>query len=499
MNNEIWMKTRNYILFYLNGERHQISGDQAGVMLSDYLRYHKNLTGTKIVCAEGDCGACSVLRFFPYYSGKKKNIFLPINSCVTTVAQMDGSHLVTVDALAKPALTAQPEHTPVQKAMMNCHGSQCGFCTPGFVMALTGLVEKKICQKQTEITSADAKNATTGNLCRCTGYQPIIDAAKNISIPESESVMKRFYSSASQKEIEQHLKVPVKITSENFSFFAPIKLKEALAYLGKNKSVRIVGASTDLGVVHNKRKLRLTQALSLHLIPELYDIEKDGKTRLSVGARVTLSDLRLYVKDLIPEFAKFLDLFASPQIKNVATLVGNVANASPIADTPPFLLTMNTEVEIHGPKGKRFVKLESFFLDYRKINLSPKELIVALHFDIPQKNESLALYKISQRKDLDISAVNFAARVAWADKEKTKIKDIKLAFGGVAATTVRLYKTEKSLTNEKVSAEKLAQALELLHTEITPLSDLRATSAFRHVVAENLFHKFFREQGVGHE
>lgn len=223
------MKTRNYILFYLNGERHQISGDQAGVMLSDYLRYHKNLTGTKIVCAEGDCGACSVLRFFPYYSGKKKNIFLAINSCVTTVAQMDGSHLVTVDALT--------QHTPVQKAMMNCHGSQCGFCTPGFVMALTGLVEKKICQKQTEITSTDAKNATTGNLCRCTGYQPIIDAAKNISIADSESVTKRFYSAASQKDIAQALKVPVSLESENFLFFAPTKLKEALAYLDRKSVV----------------------------------------------------------------------------------------------------------------------------------------------------------------------------------------------------------------------------------------------------------------------
>lgn len=484
------MKTRNYVLFYLNGERHQISGDQAGVMLSDYLRYHKNLTGTKIVCAEGDCGACSVLRFFPYQSGKKKNIFLPINSCVTTVAQMDGSHLVTVDALANP------DHTPVQKAMMNCHGSQCGFCTPGFVMALTGLVEKKLCQKQTEITSCDAKNATTGNLCRCTGYQPIIDAAKSISVGDSESVAKRFSSVASQKDIAAHLKIPVSIVGENFSLYAPVKIKEALTHLNKTKAVRIIAAATDLGVVHNKRKSRLARTLSLHLISELYEIEKTSKTRLSVGARVTLSDLRLYVKDLIPEFARFLDLFASPQIKNLATLVGNVANASPIADTPPFLLTMNTEVEIHGPTKKRKLKLESFFLDYRKINLSPKEMIVALHFDIPQKNESLALYKISQRKDLDISAVNFAARVLWADKEKTKIKDIKLAVGGVAATTMRLYKTEKSLTNEKLSQEKLDKALEHLHSEITPLSDLRATSTFRHLVTENLFNKFFREQGV---
>lgn len=484
------MKTRNYILFYLNGERHQINGDQAGLMLSDYLRYHKNLTGTKIVCAEGDCGACSVLRFFPYQSAKKKNIFLAVNSCVTTVAQMDGSHLVTVDALANPG------HTPVQKAMMTCHGSQCGFCTPGFVIALTGLVEKKLCQKKTEITSADAKNATTGNLCRCTGYQPIIDAAKSISIAESESVSKRFSSLTSQKDIAAHLKIPVVLQSENFSFFAPLEIKDAVGHLNKNKSLKILAAATDLGVVHNKRKARLNQTLSLHLIPELYHIQKTTKNRLSVGARVTLSDLRLFVKDIIPEFAKFLDLFASPLVKNLATLVGNVATASPIADTPPFLMTMNTEVEIHGPKKKRFVKIESFFLDYRKIDLKPQEIIVALHFDIPKKDEALALYKISQRKDMDISAVNFAARVTWANSEKTRIKDIKIAVGGVAATTLRLHKTEISLINEKIDQAKIEQALKYLHAEISPLSDLRATSAFRHIVTENLFYKFFREQGV---
>lgn len=478
------VKSRNYILFYLNGERHQVSGEQAGLMLSDYLRYHKALTGTKIVCAEGDCGACSVLRFFPYHSAKKKNIFLPINSCIATVAQMDGSSLVTVEALA------QPELTSVQKAMMNCHGSQCGFCTPGFVMALTGLAEKKLCAKSTSITEQEAKNATTGNLCRCTGYKPIIEAAVNIDLKNLTSVKDRFYSQMQQKDLAAHLKIPVLIKTEKFNFFAPTQVKQAFTY---NKPIKIVGASTDLGVVHNKRKVRLTDALSLHLVSDLYEIKKQGKNRLTVGARVTLSDLRLYVKDLIPEFAKFLDLFASPQIKNVATLVGNVANASPIADTPPFLLTMNTEVEVHGPRGKRNIKLESFFLDYRKINLKAKEIITALHFDIPQKSEALALYKISQRKDLDISAVNFAARVTWVNKNKTQIKDIKLAVGGVAATTLRLYKTEQALTKTELSPEKINRALEELHQEIKPLSDLRATDSFRHVVTENLLRRFLRE------
>ena len=230
------------------------------------------------------------------------------------------------------------------------------------------------------------------------------------------------------------------------------------------------------------------------MIPDLYEIKKVSKNRLSVGARVTLSALREQTKISIPEFATFLDLFASPQIKNVATLVGNIATASPIADTPPFLLLMNTHVEITGRKGKRSVLLEEFFLAYRQINLKEHEIITAIQFDIPAKSEVIALYKVSQRKDMDISAVNFAARLTWSDLNKNKIKQIKFAVGGVAATTLRLYKTENVLLASKPTAEKLAEAVENLHSEISPLSDLRGSDTFRHVIAENLFHKFFREK-----
>ena len=473
-------------------------------MLSEYLRKRKNLVGTKIVCAEGDCGSCTLLRLFPLQAGKQKNIFLPINSCITTLAQMDGSSLVTVEALATAKTISantnkfldsakNSELTSVQKAMMNCHGSQCGFCTPGFVMALTGLVEKKLCSTKSKIiTDQEAKNALTGNLCRCTGYQPIIDAAKSIDFTDSKTIKNRFYSAKIKNELLKILKIELKIEVPDFSFTAPVSIKKAVVNL--NKNTRLVAAATDLGVVHNKRKIQLNKLLSLHLIPHLYKIKKISKNRLYVGARVTLSDLREQTKTSIPEFATFLDLFASPQIKNVATLVGNIATASPIADTPPFLLLMNTNVEITGPKGKRSVPLEDFFIAYRKINLKEHEIITALIFDIPKKSEVIALYKVSQRKDMDISAVNFAARLTWSDSNKNKIKQIKFAVGGVAATTLRLHKTEKVLLAAKPTAEKLAEAVLNLHSEISPLSDLRGSDAFRHVIAENLFHKFFREK-----
>ncbi len=494
------MKFRNHILFYLNGERHEVSSEHAGLMLSDYLRYQKQLTGTKIVCAEGDCGACTILRLYP---SQRSQLFLPINSCITTLAQMDGSSLISVDALAKLDLDDQggipherAGYTPVQKAMMTCHGSQCGFCTPGFVMALTGLVEKKLASSATNISSQEAKNSLTGNLCRCTGYQPIIEAACSIPIQECDSVLKNFYSAKQKKDLLQSQALSISLRTETFEFFAPLHLKDAVTYLKKNKDARLIGAGTDLGVVHNKRKLRLNQLLSLHLIKDLYTIKKQKNSRVSVGARVTLSELRTYLKNQIPEFARFLDLFASPQIKNIASLVGNVATASPIGDTPPFLLTMNAEVEGVGPKGKRLIPLESFFISYRKTDLKAGEMITFIHFDIPKKTEELAIYKVSQRKDLDISAVNFAIRLEWTDHKKSQIKNLKLAVGGVAGIPLRLYKTEKVLEGRSPTSENLNEAIQKLHLEITPLSDLRASQAYRHLVTENLLQKFFRERSL---
>ncbi|MBC7691826.1 MAG: FAD binding domain-containing protein [Methylotenera sp.] len=473
-------------------------------MLSDYLRYERGLVGTKVVCAEGDCGACSVLRLRPMASSKNlpqaaRNIYLPINSCITTVAQMDGSSLVTVEALASQTAGL----TPVQQAMVSSHGSQCGFCTPGFVMALTGLVEKKLCdgvKKGARCTPREAKNCLTGNLCRCTGYQPIIDAAVAIDLSKCASVKDQFYSLAQERELKKVLKDPVKFQNEHFSFFAPTTLKDAAAFLRRQPDARLIGAATDLGVVHNKGKIRLSKLLSLHLIPELYDVKKLSPTRMTVGSRVTLSELRHFLKDKIPEFAKFLDLFASPQIKNLATLSGNVSNGSPIADTPPFLLIAQATIIVAGPRGKRSIPIEKFYLGYRKTALKPGEFISAIEFDLPKKTESLALYKVSQRKDLDISGVNAAFRITWSDAKKTKIREVRIALGGVGPTTLRLPRTEAALKGLTLKSDpnsmRLNEVVEILHSEMQPLSDLRGTSAFRRVLVENLFLKFFREQGV---
>lgn len=477
---------RKKIVFYLNGNRHEVGADHASMMLAEYLRYEKSLTGTKIVCAEGDCGACSVLRYFPQVPGTDTQNYLPINSCITLVAQLDGSSIVTVDALKNEGILHE-----AQRAMVECHGSQCGFCTPGFVMALTGLVEEKLQKKEKTIDEKEAKNCMTGNLCRCTGYQGIVDAATTIDLKKCESIKKRFYSEKQDVDLVKTFSEGVMLEGEEFSFFAPKTLEEAVNYLHTDPDIRIIGGTTDLGVVHNKRKIKITKVLSLHLIRELYNVtENHGEIQL--GARVTHTEFRHFIKDRMPEFAKYLDIFASPQIKNVGTIVGNIANASPIGDTPPALLALNATVCIMGPQGRREVPLSKFFLAYRKTDLKQGDIVTGIKFKLPSKNSTVRFYKNSNRKDLDISAVNLAFNIEWQDDSKKVIKDITIAAGGVAATPLRFVKTEEFLKKNL----DVDLAVKELHSEFKPLSDVRASSAYRHVLVENLFRRFFTEVGV---
>ena len=473
---------RNKIVFYLNGKRQEVGADHAGMMLADYLRYEKNLTGTKIVCSEGDCGSCSVLRYFPQAKGTDTNNYLAINSCITVVANLDGSSLVTVDALKDKS-----ELHEAQKAMVQCHGSQCGFCTPGFVMALTGLVEEKMARKEMTVSSQEAKNCMTGNLCRCTGYQPIIDAALTMDIKKAESVKERFFPNHQRDMLNEDFKVGVALESDEFSYAAPKTIKEALDYLAANPDARIVGGATDLGVIHNKRKITLTKLLSLHLISELYETSIINN-EVIIGARVTLAEFRHLIKDNCSELAHYLDIFASPQIKNLATVVGNIANASPIGDMPPALLALNASLIINGTKE---VLLSDFFLAYRKTALMAGEIVTGIKFKLPKADSDFKLYKNSNRKDLDISAVNLGIHVEWKDKTKKSIKDVTIACGGVAATPLRLKQTEDFLkTNLDIEG-----AVKILNSEFQPLSDVRATSAYRHVLIENFFRRFFADCG----
>ena len=478
---------RNQIVFYLNGKRHNVAGEQAGMMLADYLRYDQALTGTKVVCAEGDCGACSVLRYFPHVSGTDADNYIAINSCITPVATLDASSLLTVESLKDGERLHE-----AQRSMVDSHGSQCGFCTPGFVMALTGLVEEKLSKKQKAISDKEAKNCLTGNLCRCTGYQAIIDAATKVDLKKEKTLKDRYYDSEQESALKDVYAKSVLVETPKFSFFAPKTMVEAVAYLDKNPDTRIIASSTDLGVVHNKRKINLTKLLSLHLVDELYQIESTDKVRL--GARVTMTEFRHFIKDKVPDIANYIDIFASPQIKNIATIVGNIANASPIGDTPPVFLALGANVLLHGKNGKRSLAISEFFLDYRKTARASDEIITGLEFDLPGKNTSFKAFKNSNRKDLDISAMNMVIQVDWQDDKKEVVKDIRIAAGGIAAIPLRLKKTEDALRGQKIDQKLLEKICKDVHQEFTPLSDLRASSAYRRVLVENYLMRFFKQE-----
>lgn len=492
---------RDHAVLYINGQRREVRGPQAFWMLSDYLRYDLGLTGTKIVCAEGDCGACTVLRGFVLparpRSGRtktKSNVlcFAPVNSCIALVAQMDGSQLITIEGLKKAGQIGE-----IQKAMAAEQGSQCGFCTPGFVMALAGRFERK-CAKLDE---KQARNALTGNLCRCTGYQPILEAATAIDPKRVENLRARYTSSVIEKDLANVLREPLHIEAEGSSsapehrdFFAPVNWKEAARFLGRRRDARLIGASTDLGVQVNKGRFDPRALLSLHLVPEAYaigQVRDKARTWIEVGARVTLTELRDFVEPLVPEFAKFLNLFASPQIKNVATLVGNVANGSPIGDTLPFLMAMDAEVDVVGPRGRRSVPFVDFYKGYKKLDLRPGEIVTAVRFAAPAKGEQVRLFKVSQRKDLDISSVNAAFRVKMG--KDGSVIEARVVFGGVGPTVLRLRTVERALTGPRPTEATLTRASEAMRKEMTLLSDVRGSAEYREMLCENLFRKFASE------
>lgn len=475
------MKTK--LAFYLNGQFCEVEANKAGLMLSDFLRYEKCLTGTKVVCAEGDCGACTVLRYSPKMCGLDSQNFLPINSCIVPVANLHGQHLITVEALEYKDRLHE-----VQTAIIDCHGTQCGFCTPGFVMALAGLCEEKIERGEKSINIQETKNALTGNLCRCTGYESIIESGPKVDFKTIESLKKRYHSDDIEKHLEQLGSEALMIEGQDYRFYAPTTYEDACKFVNENPDTKLVANATDLGVVHNKRRIKLTNLLSLHLINEAYFVGEDGD-EVTIGSRVTLTEFRHYLKNKLPEYANYLDLFAAPGIKNNATLIGNVATASPIGDNAPVLLALDANITMMSVSGERTIPLSKFFHDYRKTDLKQNELITNISFKIP-KNRSVRFYKNSIRKDLDISTVNMAFNLLVKDG---KVEECLIGAGGIAAIPLRLSDTESFLVGKTLDQTIIEQAAEKAQSEFTPIDDVRSTATYRRIIVSNYIKRILTE------
>ena len=554
---------RDFVLIYLNGVRREIRGREALMMLADWLRKEAGLTGTKIVCAEGDCGSCTVLRAFPDLAGQPnfkvganvgvqggvkvvENVggvrathidpleFEAMNSCIVTVAQMDGSHIVTVEGMQ-----CGDELSPAQVAMKQCHASQCGYCTPGFVMAISAMLEKhgdangartnvagdsggraNIASHGGAVAAQhiDAKmaaNYLTGNLCRCTGYAPIVEAALTVRATEKHSVAGRYSNPAAIADALNTATKSLLIEHDGMKLFAPVSLREAVTFAAQNPGFKVLAAATDMGVQTNKGNPLPRVMLSLHLVNELYQA-KQSRSGIVVGARVTLAQLRRLCETTAPELASFLNLFGSPQIKNVATLVGNIANASPIGDTLPFLLIADAVVHVasrlggKGPIHKRKIKFTDLYVGYKKLALTPGEIITHVSFNATDSKELLRLYKVSQRKDMDISAISGAFSMTMtgrvkssavnttthAGARKTKspphVVSARIAYGGVAATPIRMPEIEAALVGD-FTMQKAQAVAHMIASAITPLSDVRGSAAYRRVTAAKLFMRYASE------
>jgi xanthine dehydrogenase small subunit len=478
-------KQRDSVTFMLNGRLQKVQGQAVFSTLADYLRYQLQMTGTKIVCAEGDCGACTVLKA---QSPDSKNLsFEAINSCICLVGQLDGAHIVSIEGLEENS-----NCHPAQSSMINSDASQCGFCTPGFAMAIAGIYEK-----HKPLNEQDIKNHLTGNLCRCTGYDPILEAAKLCLNQKGESLKSRYLKKANILELKKQTRKSKFIKDNNKIFFIPKNLKELTIIRQKHPNSTLLSAGTDLGVQINKGKAEPLIFISLHAIPELHKIKKTAQS-IEVGAKVSLSELRRALPKNAETVKNFLNIFASPQIKNMATLAGNIANASPIADTPAFLLALNAQLKILRTKTKKTISipLKDFYLAYKKTQLIPGDVIVSITFDLPRAKEKVSFKKVSQRRDLDISCVNGGFWMKLS--QKGIIEDLRFAMGGVAPYPLRLLKTETQLKGKKLDTIEIKKALETLNKEIHPISDLRGSKEYRLFVGRKLLENFLNESIEGH-
>ncbi len=471
---------RDSICFSINGKTHEVKGESVFMTLSDYLRYDQNMPGTKVVCAEGDCGACTVLvaSVRDQVNGKLK--YRSINSCISFLYTLDLHSIITVEGIEDEELH------PVQESMRENHGAQCGYCTPGFICAMAGMTDTMI-RENKKLETKRSMNYLTGNLCRCTGYEPIIKACESIDLKKITPLFERYHDDNLIATFNDLSKKDVRISTQIRELRLPATEEGALKI--KSGEVRITSGATDLGVLVNKGKHEQQKVACFNNIADFYKVEKI-KNEYHVGAKATWTTLEEAIEKDLPEYADMIKIFASPQIKNQGTLVGNIANASPIADGIPYLMVNGSRLVLASKNGEREVETKDFFLGYKQLDLKEDEIIKKVILPIPSTNVWTKLYKVSLRRDMDISAVTFAGMIKV---ENGKIVSVDLAVGGVGPVVLRVPKTEAALVGKDFTRAEFFNARDILASEITPISDIRGSREFRFQVAKNLLMKFHDE------
>ena len=447
----MFIRMADTIRFTLNGRPVEIAGLSPMTTLLDWLRDHRGLRGTKEGCAEGDCGACTVV--LERADGRHE----AMNACIAMLGQMDGQSIRTVEGL----LGTDGAPHPVQRVFAEADATQCGFCTPGFVMTAYAFAAGG---EPPELETIH--DALAGNLCRCTGYRPIVDAMKKVSGVATEPAA---------------LPTP-RATSPAFdgTFFAPRSLADLVALRARHPDALLLAGGTDLGLLASRSRKPPKAVIHVAHVPELNVIDA-GDKHLTFGAAVTYARAMPVLVEAFPALRPYIARLGSRQIRTMGTIGGNLGNASPIGDMPPVLLALETTVKLVSQRGVRELPLEEFFVGYRKTALAPDEVIQS--FTLPRlwPGESFHCDKVSKRRDQDISTVAGAYRVRI---KNGRIEDARLAFGGMAATPKRASHAEAALLKDGFDAARAALA-----QDFQPLDDWRGTAAYRLQVAANLLRR----------
>ncbi|MER9317815.1 xanthine dehydrogenase small subunit [Mesorhizobium sp. M0659] len=471
---------RNEIRFILNGRDVALSSVAPDATLLDWLRLDRSLRGTKEGCAEGDCGACTVL------VGKLsagKLVYESVNACIRFLGSLDGTHVVTVEHLRG----APGQLHPVQQAMVDFHASQCGFCTPGFVMSLYGLW-----MKSPDPSNAAIEKALQGNLCRCTGYEAIMRAARAIS---SYGKAAKDPLAAERKAITARLEAMhegarVEIGAGKLRLIVPANADDFAAVLDKEPDATVVAGSTDVGLWVTKHMRDISPVVFIGNLEGLCAISEDNDV-ITIGAGVTYTDAFATLAKRIPALGPLFDRIGGEQVRNMGTIGGNIANGSPIGDTPPPLIALGAQLTLRRGKKRRTIALEDFFIAYGKQDRQPGEFVEAVHVPVPAKGTKFAVYKITKRRDEDITAALGAFFLDLA-KDGT-VADICIAYGGMAATPKRAFGVEKALLGKPWTETTVEAAMAEYAGDFTPLTDMRASAEYRALAARNLLLRFFAE------
>lgn len=469
------------IRFVYRGAVHEVRDAAPTQTILQHLREDLHCTGTKEGCAEGDCGACTVV--IGSLEGGELAL-KAVNSCIQFTPTLDGKALFTVEDLQ----AADGALHPVQQALVECHGSQCGFCTPGFAMSLWGMYLK---QEGRPPSRCQIDDALSGNLCRCTGYRPIIEAARRmVELPPA---------AFDRTALAERLRLLQRAHGFSYEagggrFYVPRTLEELVRLRAEHPAALLLAGSTDVGLWVTKHMRELDEIIYLGQVDELRHVDErtsEHMSMLEIGAGVTLNDAYAAVCRYYPdELGEMWQRFASLPIRNAGTLGGNVANGSPIGDSMPWLIALGAQVVLLGAAGERVLALEDFYLGYQQKDLQAGEFVAALRIPLPRAGMRFRTYKLAKRFDQDISAVCAAFAITL---DGDTVASARIAFGGMAATPKRAPGAEAALVGQPWTEAAMRAAMAALAQDYAPLSDMRASSAYRMAAAQNLLRRFWLE------